>query len=221
MGETAGIQSIQTFTGTVTEERSVEETPLSTWEQALWQVEEIPPSTQEQVLWCLSPERCEVIGQSSKCAGKACQWEAAEEPPQDYTSDQEETKDKESSSEANWRADQMEFIRKFQEIMDKAIEQLLNKPARRHSHWKEKPELHTEQGKHRESICQEAEKLPQHCERQQISTIMCCSNWAKRPLCQVIWHSLWALYKQQFVTYSPITAMVYDSIPPLGTKPSM
>ena len=46
--------------------------------------------------------------------------------------------------------------------MDKAIEQLLNKPARRHSCWKEKPELHTEQGKHRKTICQEVEKLPQH-----------------------------------------------------------
>ena len=33
-GETAGTQSIWTITGTVTEERRVEETPLSTWEQA-------------------------------------------------------------------------------------------------------------------------------------------------------------------------------------------
>ena len=41
---------------------------------------------------------------------------------------------------------------------------------------------------------------------------MCCSNWAKRPLCQVIWHSLWALYKQQLVTYSPTIAMVYDTL---------
>ena len=39
------------------------------------------------------------------------------------------------------------------------------------------------------------------CERQQIPTITCCSNWAKRPLFQVIWHSLWALYKQQLVIY--------------------
>ena len=86
----------------------------------------------------------------------------SEESPQDHASDQEETKDEESLSEANQRADQIEFIWEFQEIMNKASEQLLNKPARRHSHWKEKPELHTEQGKHRESICQEAEKLPQH-----------------------------------------------------------
>ena len=46
--------------------------------------------------------------------------------------------------------------------MNKAIEQLLNKPVRRHSHQKEKPEPHMEQGKHRESIHWEAEKLPQH-----------------------------------------------------------
>ena len=144
------------------EERRVEETPLSTWEQALWQVEEIPLSTQEQVLQCLSPERHEVTGESSKCAGKAHQQEAAEEPPQDHASDQEETEDEASSSEVNWRADQLEFIREFQEIMNKAIEQLLNKLAGRPSCWKEKPEPHMEQGKHKETICREAEKLPQH-----------------------------------------------------------
>ena len=33
-GEMTGIQSVRTVTGTVTEERRVEETPLSTWEQA-------------------------------------------------------------------------------------------------------------------------------------------------------------------------------------------
>ena len=46
--------------------------------------------------------------------------------------------------------------------MNKAIEQLLNKPVRRHSHQKDKPELCMEQGKHKESIRQEAERLPQH-----------------------------------------------------------
>ena len=56
----------------------------------------------------------------------------------------------------------LEFIREFQEIMNKAIEQLLNKPARRHSHWKDKPEPCMEQGKHKESICKEAERLPQY-----------------------------------------------------------
>ena len=46
--ETAGAQSIWNITGTVMEGRRVEETPLSTWEQALQQVEETLPSTQEQ-----------------------------------------------------------------------------------------------------------------------------------------------------------------------------
>ena len=39
--------------------------------------------------------------------------EAAEEPPQDHTSDQEDTEDGESLSEVNWRADQLEFIREL------------------------------------------------------------------------------------------------------------
>ena len=46
--------------------------------------------------------------------------------------------------------------------MNKAIEQLLNKPVRRHSCQKEKPELCMEQGKCKETICREAEKLPQY-----------------------------------------------------------
>ena len=46
--------------------------------------------------------------------------------------------------------------------MNKAIEQLLNKPVRRHSCQKEKPEPHMEQGKCKETICREAEKPPQH-----------------------------------------------------------
>ena len=58
----------------------------------------------------------------------------AEEPLQDHASDQEDTEDEEILSEVNRRADQLEFIREFQEIMNKAIEQLFNKPARRHSH---------------------------------------------------------------------------------------
>ena len=58
----------------------------------------------------------------------------AEEPPQDHKSDSEETEDEESLLEVNQRADRLEFIREFQEIMNKAIEQLLNKPVRRHSH---------------------------------------------------------------------------------------
>ena len=49
-GETPGAQSIWNVTGTVTEERRVEETPPSTWEQGLQWVEETPLNTQEQVL---------------------------------------------------------------------------------------------------------------------------------------------------------------------------
>ena len=54
-GETPDTQSIWDITGTVMEERRVEEIPLSTW---------------EQVPQCLSTERCEVSGESSKCTGK-------------------------------------------------------------------------------------------------------------------------------------------------------
>ena len=43
-GETSGTQSIQNITGTVTEERRVEETPPNTQEQALRRVEETPLS---------------------------------------------------------------------------------------------------------------------------------------------------------------------------------
>ena len=86
----------------------------------------------------------------------------AEAPPQDHESDPEELEDEENSSEASQRADRLEFIREFQEIMNKAIEQLLNKPARRHSHQKDKPELHMEQERLKETIRKEAERLSQH-----------------------------------------------------------
>ena len=54
----------------------------------------------------------------------------------------------------------MEFIKEFQEAMNQAIEQLLNKSVRRHSHQKDKPELCMEQGKCKETIHKEAETLP-------------------------------------------------------------
>ena len=54
-GETPDTQSVLDVTETVTEERRVEEIPLS---------------TQEQVPQCLSTERCEVTGESSRCTGK-------------------------------------------------------------------------------------------------------------------------------------------------------
>ena len=96
----------------------------------------------------------------SKHTGEVNQREVVEQPPPDHESDQEELEDEESLSEVNQRADQMEFIKEFQEAMNQAIEQLLNKPARRHSCQKDKPELHMEQGKHKESIRKEAEMLP-------------------------------------------------------------
>ena len=64
-------------------------------------MEEIELSTWEQAPQCLLPERHEVTGESSNHAGKAWQQEAAEEPPQDHASDQEDTKDEESLSEVN------------------------------------------------------------------------------------------------------------------------
>ena len=54
----------------------------------------------------------------------------------------------------------MEFIKEFQDFMNEAIERLLNKPARKHSCRKDKPELCMEQGKCKEVLCQEAETLP-------------------------------------------------------------
>ena len=54
----------------------------------------------------------------------------------------------------------MEFIKEFQEIMNQAIDQLLKKSARRHPRRKDKQEPCTEQGKHKEAICKEAETLP-------------------------------------------------------------
>ena len=103
-----------------------------------------------------------MTGESSNHTGKVQQQEVAEEPPQHHESDQEDSEDKESLSEVNQRANRLEFIRESQEIMYKVIEQLLNKPARRHSCWKDKPEPHTEQGKCKETIHKEAERPPQH-----------------------------------------------------------
>ena len=54
----------------------------------------------------------------------------------------------------------MEFIKEFQEVMNQAIDRLLKKSARRHSRQKDKPEPCTEQGKHKEALCKEAEMLP-------------------------------------------------------------
>ena len=44
------------------------------------------------------------------------------ESPPDHASDQEGKEDEESSSEVNCKADQMEFIKEFQEFMNEAID---------------------------------------------------------------------------------------------------
>ena len=121
-------------------------------------MEEIPLNTWEQAPQCLSPERCEVTGESSNCTGKVWQQEVTNESPPDHASDQEDEEDKENSSEVNRKADRMEFIKEFQEFMNEAIDQLLKKPVRRHSCRKDKPEPHMEQG-HKEAIRKEAEML--------------------------------------------------------------
>ena len=66
-------------------------------------------------------ERHELTGMSGKCTERVEQQEAANEPPQDHKIDQEELDDGENSLEASWRADRLEFIREFQEIMNKTI----------------------------------------------------------------------------------------------------
>ena len=74
-----------------------------------------------------------MTGEPSNCTGKVWQQEVTKQSPPDHESNQEESEDKESSSEVNHKADRMEFIKEFQEIMNEAIDRLLKKPARRHS----------------------------------------------------------------------------------------
>ena len=57
-GKTPDTQNVRDITETVTEKRTMEE---------------IPPSTWEQVLRCLSTERREVTGESSSCTGRVRQ----------------------------------------------------------------------------------------------------------------------------------------------------
>ena len=99
-----------------------------------------------------------MTGESSSCTERVLQQEVMNESPADHASDQDN--DEDNSSEVNCKDDRVEFIREFQEFMNEAIERLLNKPVRRHSCRKDKPELHTEQGKRKEALRQEAETLP-------------------------------------------------------------
>ena len=105
-GKTPDIQNVRDVTETVMEKRMMEEIPLSTW---------------EQVLRCLSPERCEVTGESSNSTGRVQQQEVTNKSPTDHASDQENEKDEDNLSEVNRKDDQMEFIKEFQDFMNEAI----------------------------------------------------------------------------------------------------
>ena len=98
-----------------------------------------------------------MTGESSSRTGRVWQQEVTNESPTDHASDQDN--DEDNSSEVNRKDERVEFIREFQDFMNEAIEQLLNKPMRKHSRRKDKPEPHMEQGKHKEALCQEAEML--------------------------------------------------------------
>ena len=54
----------------------------------------------------------------------------------------------------------MEFIKEFQDFMNKAIDRLLKKPVRKHSPWKDKPEPCMDQGKRKEVLHKGVETLP-------------------------------------------------------------
>ena len=99
-----------------------------------------------------------MTGESSSRTGRVRQQEVTNKSLTDHASDQEN--DEDNSSEVNRKDDQVEFIKEFQDFMNEAIERLLNKPTRKHSCRKDKPELHTDQGKRKEALRQEAETLP-------------------------------------------------------------
>ena len=99
-----------------------------------------------------------MTGEASSHTGGVWQQEVTNKSPTDHASDQDN--DEDNSSEVNRKDDQVEFIREFQEFMNEAIERLLNKPARKYSCRKDKPEPHTEQGKRKEALRQEAKTLP-------------------------------------------------------------
>ena len=106
-GKAPGTQNVRDITETVMEKRMMEE---------------IPPSTWEQVPRRLSPERCEVTGESSSRTGRVRQQEVTNKSPTDHTSDQENEEDEDNSSEVNCKDDQVEFIKEFQDFMNEAIE---------------------------------------------------------------------------------------------------
>ena len=101
-----------------------------------------------------------MTGGSSSHTGRVRQQEVTNESPTDHTSDQENEEDEDNSSEVNRKDDRVEFIKEFQDFMNEAIKRLINKPARKQSCRKDKPELCTEQGKRKEVLCMEAETFP-------------------------------------------------------------
>ena len=104
-GKIPDTQNVWDVTETVTEKRTMEEIPLSTW---------------EQVPRCLSTERREVTVESSSHTGRVQQQEVTNESPADHASDQDN--DEDNSSEVNYKDDRVEFIREFQDFMNEAIE---------------------------------------------------------------------------------------------------
>ena len=106
-GKTPDTQNVWDVTETVTEKRMMEG---------------ILPSTREQVPRCLSPERCEVTGESNSHTGRVQQQEVTNESPTDHASDQENEEDEGNSSEVNRKDDRMKFIKEFQDFMNEAIE---------------------------------------------------------------------------------------------------
>ena len=87
-GKTPDTQNVRDVTETVTEKRTMEE---------------IPPSTWEQVPRRLSPERHEVTGESSSHTGRVRQQEVTNKSPTDHASDQDN--DEDNLSEVNRKDD--------------------------------------------------------------------------------------------------------------------
>ena len=144
VGKSTGKEAVGKPTGKTPDTQNVWDVTETVMEKR--RMEEIPMSTQEQVLRRLSIERREVTGESSSHTGRVRQQEVTDESPTDHTSDQENEEDEGNLSEVNRKDDRVEFIKEFQDFMNEAIKQLLNKPARKQSHWKDKPELRMEQG---------------------------------------------------------------------------
>ena len=101
-----------------------------------------------------------MTGESSNHTGRVQQQEVTNKSPTDHASDQEDEEDEDNLSEVNCKDDRMEFIKKFQDFMNEALERLLKKPVRKHARREDKPELCMEQGKHKEALCKEAETFP-------------------------------------------------------------